>query len=284
MRNALTVDLEEWFCAGTISRVLPREIWDACESRVERSAERLLDIFERHRVRATFFVLGWVAERHPELLVSIARAGHEIGIHGYSHRPVTAMTPMEFEEDLARAIRSVHACLPEADVAGYRAPSFTITPATIWGLDILRRLNLRYDSSIYPFGGHPDYGMPNAPLGAYEILEGLIEVPMSCALVGRSRVPCSGGAYFRMLPYTVTRSLVRRCHRQGRPLVFYLHPWEIDPDQPRVRLSALGSLRHYTNLERTEARLEMLLDEFAFGSMSELLRVDGPHGTSSNRP
>ena len=276
MLNALTIDLEEWFCAGNVSRVLPREIWDACPSRVEQSTERLLEIFARRGVRATFFILGWVAERHPGLMRSIADAGHEIGIHGYSHRPITSMTPVEFEEDVARALDVIHRALPSCVIAGYRAPSFTITPQTIWGLDILRRQHLRYDSSIYPFGGHPDYGMPQAPLAAFEILEGLMEIPMSCARVGRWRVPCSGGAYFRLLPYAITRRLIERCHRHGQPLVFYLHPWEIDPDQPRVRLSPLAAARHYTNLDRTEQRLERLLEEFEFGTMSELLGFGTP--------
>jgi polysaccharide deacetylase family protein (PEP-CTERM system associated) len=268
--NVFSIDLEDWFCVQNLNGIIPRDQWDSCESRVENNTIRLLDLLDRHKVRATFFVLGWVAERRPDLVREVFRRGHEIATHGYSHRLLTSMTPEEFRADLDRSLEVLATCV-SAPVLGFRAPSFSVTRATWWALEILRSRGLRYDSSIFPVGFHPDYGVPDSRLEAHSILDGLLEVPMSCALLGGRKIPCSGGGYFRLYPYSLTRRLMQQCNRQGRPVMFYLHPWEIDPGQPRVSgMPALKRFRHYNNLDRTMGRLERLLEDFRFTSAGEL--------------
>jgi polysaccharide deacetylase family protein (PEP-CTERM system associated) len=272
MKNALSVDLEDWFCVYNLSQAIKKEDWDECELRVAKNTKRLLELFAQHNTEATFFVLGWVAERVPDLIREIEQHGHEIATHGYSHTLLTEMTPKSFEQDLNRAIRITESCVNQ-EVLGFRAPSFSITEKTLWALDILVRARIRYDSSIYPIGLHPDYGMPNAPLSIYQPNASLIEVPLSCAeLLGR-RIPCGGGAYFRIFPYSLTKFLLKRCNSQGRPAIFYLHPWEIDPDQPRVALPWFKGFRHYHNLDRTLNRLEKLLADFSFTSIRKVLSL-----------
>jgi len=257
LQNVFSVDLEDWFCVQNLSGVIRREDWDSCESRVERNTLALLDILSRHQVAGTFFVLGWVGR------------GHEIATHGYSHQLLTSMTPEEFRADLNRSLEVLARCSGQP-VRGFRAPSFSVTRQTWWAVDIMRSNGIQYDSSIFPIGFHPDYGIPDASLKAGFLTEGVFEVPMSCAEVFGRKVPCSGGGYFRLFPYAVTRFLMRRCNQQGRPVIFYLHPWEIDPDQPRVALPALKRFRHYNNLESTVERLERLLDDFEFTSVRTL--------------
>lgn len=270
MVNVFSVDLEDWFCVQNLNGIIPRDQWGACESRVEKNTIRLLDLLDRRKVQATFFVLGWVAERHPGLIQEVHRRGHEIATHGYSHSLLTSMTPEHFQADLDRSLEVLAGCV-SSPVLGFRAPSFSVTRKTWWALDILRTRGLRYDSSVFPAGFHPDYGVPDSRLEAHSILDGLLEVPMSCALVGGRKVPCSGGGYFRLYPYAVTRRLMRQCNRQGRPVMFYIHPWEIDPEQPRVSgMPALKRFRHYNNLDRTMGRLERLLEDFEFTSAGKL--------------
>jgi polysaccharide deacetylase family protein (PEP-CTERM system associated) len=273
LQNAFSVDLEDWFCVQNLSAVIQRTQWEYCESRVEQNTLRLLDLFERRSVEATFFVLGWVAERHPDLVREIEHKGHEIATHGYSHTLLTQMTPDEFRADLDRSLEVLARCA-STSVLGFRAPSFSVTRKTWWALDILRSRGLRYDSSVFPIGFHPDYGVADAPLDPYPA-GGVLEIPMSCArLLGR-KVPCCGGGYFRIYPYALTRRLINACNLQGRPVIFYLHPWEIDPDQPRVAgLTAFKRFRHYKNLERTMARLEKLLGDFRFTSIRTRFRED----------
>jgi polysaccharide deacetylase family protein (PEP-CTERM system associated) len=268
-QNVFSIDLEDWFCVRNLSGVISRDDWERCESRVERNTFLLLELLAHHRVEATFFVLGWVAERHPDLVREVERRGHEIATHGYSHRLLTTLNPEEFRADLGRSLEVLARC-SSAPVRGFRAPSFSITRKTWWALDILRRSGIQYDSSIFPVGFHPDYGIPDAPLDAHRLPEGLFELPMSCAEVFGRKVPCSGGGYFRLFPYAVTRALMRRCNQQGRPVIFYLHPWEVDPEQPRVPLSPLNRFRHYNNLDRTAERLERLLGDFEFTSIRRL--------------
>ncbi len=270
MVNVFSIDLEDWFCVQNLNGIIPRDQWDSCESRVENNTIRLLDLLDRHKVQATFFVLGWVAERHPELVREVFRRGHEIATHGYSHTLLTAMTPEQFQTDLDRSLEVLASCV-STPVLGFRAPSFSVTRKTWWALEIMRSRGLRYDSSVFPVGFHPDYGVPDSRLDAHSILDGFLELPMSCALLGGHKVPCSGGGYFRLFPYAVTRRLMRQCNAQGRPVIFYLHPWEIDPGQPRVSgMSALKRFRHYNNLDRTMGRLERLLQDFQFTSAGEL--------------
>jgi len=268
----MSIDTEDWFCVYNLSGHIAFADWHCCEQRVERNTARLLEMFRASRIEATFFILGWVAERYPDLVREIERQGHEVATHGYSHRLITHMTPEEFRADLLKSLE-VLTPLIRRPVLGFRAPSFSLTNRTLWAARIIREAGLRYDSSVYPLAYHPDYGIPDAPLHAYELEEGLTELPMSCAQVFQWRIPCSGGGYFRQFPYAVTKALMRRCNRQGRPVVFYLHPWEIDPGQPRVELPLSKKIRHYRNLDQTEPRLERLLSDFEFTSVRNLLKL-----------
>lgn len=267
----MSVDLEDWFCVYNLSGLIAYADWDRCESRVERSTMRLLNLFQKHRTEATFFVLGWVADRFPDLVKEIERQGHELATHGYSHRLLTLMQPEEFRGDLQRSLEVLSKASSQ-EVRGFRAPSFSLTRQTLWAADILRECGIQYDSSVFPVGFHPDYGIADASLSPYRLANGLTELPMSVAEVLGQRIPCSGGGYFRLYPYAVSRRLMRRCNRQGRSVIFYLHPWEIDPEQPRVKgLSWSKRFRHYENLDRTAERLERLLSEFSFTSARKLL-------------
>lgn len=270
MLNAISIDLEDWFCVNNLRDAIHREDWGTQVSRVARNTRLLLHLLGMHRTEATFFVLGWVAERLPELIEEIDHQGHEIATHGYSHRLVTEMTPEEFDADLQRALEVTHQATKQ-EIVGFRAPSFTITSKTLWAADILVKHGIKYDSSVFPIGFHPDYGIPGASLSVFQLREGLMEFPLSCADYGRVRLPCSGGGYFRLLPYPLTRLLLRRCNTQGRPVMFYLHPWEIDPSQPRVDLPPLKKFRHYVNLDKTYSRLDQLLRDFQFTSARKVL-------------
>jgi polysaccharide deacetylase family protein (PEP-CTERM system associated) len=273
MRNAMSVDLEDWFCVNNLRSVIPEDSWDAQELRVVQNTERLLTLFERRGVKATFFVLGWIAEKVPEIVRMIEGQGHEIGVHGYRHLLLTHVTAREFEADLVRALNAIENCGLSNTIVGFRAPSFTLVEKTRWALDILSAHGLKYDSSVYPVGFHPDYGMPEAPLMPYHITERLQEFPLTCVRILGRNLACSGGGYFRLLPYAFTRECFRKANREGRPAVFYLHPWEIDPDQPRVRIPLLKRMRHYYGLANTENKLEQLLNDFSFTTIREVLGV-----------
>jgi polysaccharide deacetylase family protein (PEP-CTERM system associated) len=272
MTNILSIDVEEYFCAKNLQAFTPQGSWDSLESRVEKQTMLLLDLFDQQRVEATFFILGWVAERLPDLVREIDRRGHEIATHGYEHRALTGMDPRSFETDLRRAL-AVTQPLVNQPILGFRAPSFTITPATSWAFDVLTRCGIRYDSSVFPIDFHPDYGFPGAPLSHYRVTENLTEIPISCVDIAGKRLPCSGGGYFRLLPYAITRFLFRKCIAAGRSVVFYLHPWEIDAEQPRYPLPLLKRWRHYSNIGKTEQRLKRLLDDFPFTSIRKTLSL-----------
>ncbi len=267
MKNALSIDLEDWFCANNLR--IPLSEWDHQELRVVPNTHQILDLLDAHHVRATFFVLGWIAEHAPDLVREIEQRGHEIATHGYSHTLLTEQTPAEFEADLCRALEATRR-LATQPIRGFRAPSFTITSKTLWAIEILARNNIQYDSSIFPVGFHPDYGIPDAQLGIHRI-GAITEVPPSVARVFGRNLPCCGGGYFRVLPYAVTRYLLWRCNREERPVVFYLHPWEVDPGQPRQKLSRSKAFRHYANLDKTLGRLNRLLNDFEFGSIREVM-------------
>lgn len=270
MTNIMSIDVEDWFCVQNMAGTIPRGEWDRLESRVEANTIRLLDLFDRHRVEATFFVLGWVAERFPDLVREIDRRGHEVATHGYSHRMVTELTPEQFRADLSQSLE-ILAKASSQPVRGFRAPSFSVTRKTIWALDVMQQLGLSYDSSIFPIGFHPDYGIGDIQLTMHRTPQGLVELPMSCVEWLGKRIPCSGGGYFRLYPYAISRQLIRQCNRQGRPVVFYLHPWETDPGQPRVAMPALKRFRHYNNLSQTMDRMHALLTDFRFTSVRKLL-------------
>ena len=271
----MTVDVEDYFHVSAFDRIISRDAWSTCESRVRQNTERLLSRFEEAGVRATFFVLGWVAERHPELVRQIAAAGHEVGSHGFSHRLVYDQTPRAFRDDLRRASSAISSAAG-VPVRGYRAPSFSITARSRWALDVLLEEGYAYDASVFPIH-HDRYGMPSSPRHIHQITSvagTLWECPASTVRLAGVNLPMGGGGYFRLLPYAWTRWGISRINRrEHRPAVFYLHPWEIDPDQPRMRMPRLATLRHYANLAKTEGRLKRLLAEFAWAPLGEVLGI-----------
>ena len=272
--NAMTIDVEDYFHVSVFDGVVPRHLWEGFESRVCSNTDRLLQLFDSYEVKATFFVLGWVAERYPALVRRIVAEGHELASHGYGHRLVYDQTPKAFREDVRRA-KGLLETASGTQVLGYRAPSYSITPKSLWALDILIEEGYRYDSSIFPIR-HDRYGIPVSPRHPY-LLErpggALVEAPASTTRLGAWNLPVAGGGYFRILPYEWTRWGISRVNRlEGRPTIFYLHPWEIDPDQPRLKAGALSRFRHYRNLAETDARLRRLLNDFRFGPMSGVLK------------
>jgi len=278
MKNALTFDVEEYFHAEAFTGVLRPEEWPGLESRVVATTERIIDILDREHVRATFFVLGWVAERHPSLVREIASLGHEIGCHGFGHRMIQHLTRSEFERDVRRAKSALEDASGHA-VIGYRAPTFSVMRETLWSLSVLYEAGFRYDSSIFPIV-HDRYGIPDAPRFPHRLktLNGgdLIEFPMSTVLMLGRRVPVGGGGYFRIMPYSLTRRALRRINARDRqPAMVYLHPWELDPDQPRLPVGPLTRFRHLVNVGKTEARLVRLLGDFAFAPAAEVLAETG---------
>jgi polysaccharide deacetylase family protein (PEP-CTERM system associated) len=269
--NAMTVDVEDYFQVEALSSAVPRKDWDAMPSRVERNTDRLLELFARSRVKATFFVLGWIAERHPAMIRRIVASGHELASHGVQHDRADRQTRDEFRADAGRSKKMLED-LGGVAVKGYRAATFSIGSSNLWTHDVLAEEGFTYSSSIYPIA-HDLYGMPDAPRAPFFAGEkGLLEVPLTTLRLFGRNWPASGGGYFRLLPYAVSRwSLGRVNAREGRAAVFYLHPWEIDPGQPRVPgLSLKSGLRHYLNLARMERRLERLLGDFAWGAMDEV--------------
>lgn len=268
--GVLTIDVEEWFCAHNLSPPLQRSEWQQYERRAEQSTLRLLDLFEEANTTATFFLLGWVMEHVPDLGQEIQRRGHEVASHGYAHVKITEQSREEFTRDIDTALE-LHARQRLHAPIGYRAPSFTLTARTMWIVPILESRGLQYSSSVFPMRGHPVYGIPDAPLTPWRIGEHLIEVPLSVADYGKLRLPCGGGAYLRLFPWYMTRTLLHRVRAQDRLLNLYLHPWETDPDQPRLDIPLQKRVRHYTNLHRTSDRLRRLLSEFRLTSIKEML-------------
>ncbi len=286
MKNALTIDVEDYFQVAALEPSIPRWSWKDCEYRAERSTDRLLELFERHRVTGTFFVLGWIAERSPALVRRIADAGHEIACHGYSHRRIYTQDEDEFRDETA-ASKALLEDLAGREVIGYRAASFSIVRRSLWALDVLVDLGFKYDSSIFPIR-HDLYGMPSAckAPGLIKAPSGrtVAEFPMATARWLGQTVPVSGGGYFRLLPYWLTRAGLRQVNAHGLPFTFYLHPWEIDPAQPRIAAKPVARFRHYTNLEVCEERLGRLLQDFEFGRMADVLSGLGLVQTARPRP
>jgi polysaccharide deacetylase family protein (PEP-CTERM system associated) len=274
--NAMTVDVEDYFHVSVFDGVIPRHTWDRLDSRVCANTTRLLNIFESTGVRATFFVLGWVAERFPSLVSEIAAAGHEIASHGYGHRLVYDLTRDAFRDDVRRS-KDLLESATGVPVYGYRAPSYSVTPRSLWALDVLIDEGFRYDASIFPIH-HDRYGIPTSPRHPYLLQRqySLLEAPGSTVQWGPFNLPVAGGGYFRILPYAWTRWGINRLNQAERaPAIFYLHPWEIDPGQPRLPAPWLGRFRHYFNLSKTESRLRALLNDFQFSTMASVLRHSG---------
>lgn len=270
----MTVDVEDYFHVAALAKSIDRSSWDQMEYRAEASTRRLLDLFEESNIHATFFVLGWVARRSPDLVREIARRGHEVASHGMSHKLVYNQTPEEFSSETYES-KALLEDIIGARVLGYRASTYSITRRSLWALDILHEAGFEYDSSIFPIR-HDMYGIPDAPQVPSRIATpkgaSIVEFPMSTAPMFGTRIPVSGGGYFRLLPYWLTRSGLAKLNGElNRPFIFYLHPWEVDPEQPRVRTSWKSRLRHYTNLSRCEARLRRLIGEFRFGRVRDVL-------------
>jgi polysaccharide deacetylase family protein (PEP-CTERM system associated) len=260
--NALSIDVEDYFQVWALEASVRRSDWERLPQRVERNVHRLLELLERHGCRATFFTLGWVAQRHPGLVRMIVHQGHELASHGYAHRRATDQAPHEFYEDIVQAKRLLED-ISGQEVRGYRAPSFSVSSRNLWAFDCIARAGYRYSSSVYPVR-HDHYGMPDAPRFPHRLPNGLIEVPLTTTRLAGVNLPAAGGGYFRLAPYALTRWAIERVNRiDGRPAIFYLHPWEIDPAQPRVAgLHLRSRVRHYLNLGKTEGRLERLLGDF----------------------
>lgn len=271
--NGLSVDVEDWFQVGAFETVIDRASWDGLEPRVERNCEAILALFERAGVKATFFTLGWVAARHPRLIRRIAEAGHELASHGWDHARVFTMTEQQFAADIARARAAIEDAGGQA-VTGYRAPSFSIDARTPWAFEVLAGQGYAYSSSVAPVA-HDHYGWREAPRFAFRPVprSPLVEIPVTTAEFAGRRLAAGGGGFFRVLPYAFSRWAISQVNaREGRPAIFYFHPWEIDPGQPRVgNAPPRSKLRHYTNLSVMEAKLERLLGDFAWGRMDGLI-------------
>lgn len=268
--NAMTVDVEDYFQVAAFENCIRREDWPRWPVRVEANTRRVLELFERHHVRATFFVLGWVAERFPGLVREIAAAGHEIASHGFGHERLVNLSRAEFRAGVVRT-RQLLEDISGNPVTGYRAPSWSIGPGTLWAYAELRAAGYRYSSSIVPIR-HDLYGMPDAPRFAFTTDSGLLEIPVTTARAWGRNWPCGGGGYFRLLPYALFKRGLRRVNRREHSSgVFYFHPWEVDPGQPRVPgVTFRNRVRHYLNLKRTAPRLEKLMRDFRFDRMDRV--------------
>jgi polysaccharide deacetylase family protein (PEP-CTERM system associated) len=274
IRNALTVDVEEYFQVAAFERTIPRASWELTESRVGWSTGRVLELFAECGVQSTFFVLGWIAERHPALVRRIVAEGHEVASHGYDHTRVHQFTEAEFREDVVRT-KHILEDLTGAPVLGYRAPSYSINGRNLWALDVLGETGHVYSSSIYPIR-HDLYGMPEAPRFPFRLRpDSILEIPVTTVRFAGRNYPCGGGGYFRLLPYPVFRRMLRQVNdRDRQPGLFYFHPWEVDSRQPRVQGAPLKSrFRHYINLDAMQQRLGRLLRDFAWGRMDHVFRI-----------
>ncbi len=275
--NAMTVDVEDYFHASAFDRIVSRPSWSERESRVVKNTQQLLECFDRHQIRATFFILGWVAESFPSLVREIASSGHELASHGYHHQLIYMLTRDQFREDVRRAKATIE---DQAGVAvdGYRAPSFSIVESSLWALDVLIEEGYTYDASVFPIR-HDRYGLPGAPRHVHVVERAagtIVEVPASTVRIGTMTVPIAGGGYFRLLPYAITKWGIARVNAEGAPVVCYIHPWEVDPDQPRLPVSRLTSIRHYGNVGDTMPRLDRLIGDFAFDTVAAALVAQRP--------
>lgn len=273
IKNALTVDVEDYFHVSAFADNVKQQDWDNYPLRVENNTRRLLDLFDAQNIKATFFVLGWVAERTPDLIKNIAERGHEVACHGFSHQLVYNQSPEVFREE---TLRSKHLLedIVQKPVRGYRAASYSITNQSRWALDILAEAGFDYDSSIFPVR-HDRYGIPDAPEFPHIMKtpngNSLVEFPLSTARLLKYRLPVAGGGYFRLYPYAMTRAGLSQINRRQQPFIFYLHPWEIDPEQPKISSRWLSRFRHYNNLDKCELRLRRLIKDFSFSTVENVL-------------
>ena len=268
--NALTIDVEDYFQVSAMAPYIGRSEWETRECRVEANVDRILALLARHNTHATFFTLGWVAERYPQLVRRIVAGGHELASHGHGHERASDLSRAAFMQDIVRA-KGLLEDVGGVAVQGYRAPSFSIGHGNLWAFDCLLESGHRYSSSIYPIQ-HDHYGMPDAPRFAHAVREGLLEVPVTTVRLGQRNLPSSGGGWFRLFPYALSRWMIRRVNEHdGAAAIFYFHPWEIDHDQPRIPgINLKTRFRHYVNIGRTEQRLDALLRDFRWGRMDDI--------------
>ncbi len=279
--NALTIDVEDYFQVSAMAPYIRRDEWDSRECRVERNIERILALLARHDIRATFFTLGWIAERYPQLVRQIVDQGHELASHGYGHQRASDLSRDAFRDDIVRA-KQLLEDIGGVAVQGYRAPSFSIGAGNLWAFDSLQAAGYRYSSSIYPIK-HDHYGMPDAPRFAHAVADGLIEIPVTTLRLRGRNLPSSGGGYFRLLPYALSRWMIGKVNADDRqPAIFYFHPWEIDADQPRVAgINLKTRFRHYVNIGRMEQRLDGLMRDFRWGRMDHIFLGQPQHAAAA---
>ena len=280
--NALTIDVEDYFQVSAFAPYIARSEWSTRECHIERNIDRILEMLDVRNVKATFFTLGWIAERYPNMVRSIVQAGHELASHGYGHERANGQSQEAFYSDIQLA-KFILEDVSGSVIHGYRAPSFSIGENNLWAFDALARAGYRYSSSIYPIA-HDHYGMPNAPRFAFEARPGLLEIPITTLRLFGRNFPSSGGGYFRLLPYALSRWMLGRVNSvDSESCIFYFHPWEIDPGQPRVAgINHKARFRHYVNISRMEGRLQLLLNDFSWGRMDQLFLTgfDG-HGNAN---
>lgn len=287
--NALSVDVEDWFQVENYGAVIARERWDGLEARVAASTGRLLDLFAACGVQATFFTLGWVAVRNPRLVARIASCGHEVASHGFGHEMLPELDRERFRRDLRRA-RAALEDAAQQPVVGYRAPTWSIGPKTDWALDVLVEEGYRYDASVFPVR-HDRYGDPTAPIVPHRRVRragSIVEIPPLVLRVRNTNLPAAGGGYLRLLPLWFTRTAVKQAVKAGRPAILYLHPWEIDPGQPRFAVGRVRAFRHYAGLAKFERKLSRLLDDHRYGRAIDVVRAfeatENPRAAAEPRP
>ena len=270
LTNALTIDVEDYFQVSAFAPYIKRSEWDTRECRIERNVGRILDMLLERETKATFFTLGWIAERYPSLIRRIVAEGHELASHGYGHERASDLTESTFYEDI-RVAKQILEDMCGVAVKGYRAPSFSIGVGNLWAFDSLVRAGYQYSSSVYPIQ-HDHYGMPDSPRFAYQVRPGLLEIPITTLRVLDRNLPSSGGGYFRLLPYAMSRWMLNRVNSgDQQPGIFYFHPWEIDVDQPRIDgVDSKTRFRHYVNISRMEGKIKQLLGDFKWGRMDEV--------------
>lgn len=277
IRNALTVDVEDYFQVSAFAKSVDKNDWDNYPLRVEKNTRRLMDLFDEAQVKATFFVLGWVADRNKSLIKEIAQRGHEVASHGYSHQLIYNQSHAVFREETIRS-KLLLEDIVQAPVRGYRAASYSITKDSLWALDIIAEAGFEYDSSIFPIR-HDRYGISDAKEVPHILKtpqgHSLIEFPLSTAKIFNYKLPVAGGGYFRLYPYVLTRAGLRQVNSRRQPFIFYLHPWEIDPDQPNIEAGWFSRFRHYNNLEKCESRLQRLIQDFQFDTAWQVLNSLG---------
>ncbi len=272
MMNGLSFDIEDWFQVENLRSAISRERWSEFPLRVEASTQRILSILAENQTKATFFFLGWVADRCPDLVRQVHKDGHEVACHGYGHELVYRLTPAELREDLRRSKRPLEDLIGAA-VLGYRAPSFSITEQSLWATDVLMEEGFAYDSSVFPVSIHDRYGLRGASRRPFRWPSGLLEIPLAVYQLGPLALPVAGGGYFRLLPYLYFRALLGRLNSGDEQFTFYMHPWELDPDQPRVKVPWRYSFRHYVNLKSSGRNLGRLIRDFDFAPMATAYHV-----------